>query len=127
MIDPISLAEIFGAHNYAPLPAMLATAITIGILSGFRWIERWMPSQVHAQLEVRFRAGDAPAGAEVRHLLTDLGFSVARMSYRLSDDGTTMDYRTVIGSTNPETLDGLAEHLRKNNDLTAFQLVAAED
>src|SRR3954462_13123249 len=38
-------------------PAALATAITLGTLSIFRWIEAWMPAQFYAHHMIRFARG----------------------------------------------------------------------
>ena len=43
------------------LPAALTTALALGALSGFRWIERHIPTEAYAQFAVGFAADARPA------------------------------------------------------------------
>src|SRR6266850_5540223 len=45
-------------------PAMLATVLVLGILSAFRWIEAWMPSESVASHYIRFERAQTMSEAE---------------------------------------------------------------
>jgi putative Mg2+ transporter-C (MgtC) family protein len=69
------------------LPAMLTTALVLGVLSAFRWIETRMPSESYVYHYIRFDRNAAIPEEEVRAILAEHGFTVANMSYRIARDG----------------------------------------
>lgn len=120
-----ALGILFGVGFY--YPAVLATLLTVGVLSGFRWIEDRMPRQFYAHIMVRFPRERAPAAAEVRQLLREHGFTVANMSYGLSAGGAMMDYGTVIRTASHVNIERLAESLRAVENLAEFQITPTGD
>lgn len=108
-------------------PAILGTVLTLGILSVFRWIEAKLPSYCYAQHSIRFDRCNAMEEEQVRTLLTTHGFTVANMSYRVSDDGLSFEYRMVIWTDNFENLSKLAVTLRNLGDVRAFQISPTGD
>ena len=56
-----------------------------------------------------------------------LGFTVANMSHRLSDDGLNFEYRMVIRTTNPQNLSELAVALRELKTVRAFRISPTGD
>src|SRR3954453_6111477 len=52
-----AIGIMIGAGFY--FPAAAATVGTLGVLSGFRWIERHLPSESYAHLWVKFTRADA--------------------------------------------------------------------
>jgi putative Mg2+ transporter-C (MgtC) family protein len=103
-------------------PAMLATALVLGILSAFRWIEARMPSEAYAYHYIRFDRNNAMPEEEVRALLAQHGFTVANMSYRITRDGPCFEYRMVIRTTNPHNTAHLAAALRKLELVREFRI-----
>jgi putative Mg2+ transporter-C (MgtC) family protein len=75
---------------------VLATALVLGILSGFRWIEVRMPTQSFANHTIRFARAHVMPEAELRKLLDRIGFSIADLSFRLSDGGRFFEYRMIL-------------------------------
>ena len=59
-------------------PALIATILTLGTLSVFRWIENQIPAQFYAQFVIRFARNEAMPEAEMRRMLEDYGFTIAR-------------------------------------------------
>jgi putative Mg2+ transporter-C (MgtC) family protein len=108
-------------------PAVLATALTVGVLSLFRWIEAWMPSHSYAHLYIRFDRNDAVPEDEIRDLLRKHGFTIANMSYRVTDDGASFEYRMVIRTTDANNTRMLADYLRKWQRILAFQVSPTGD
>lgn len=109
------------------MPAVLATVLTLGILSLFRLIERRMPTQTFVHHQLRFDRDDAISEEEIRKLMREHGFSIANMSYRILEDGSSFEYRMVLRSTRTDQLPGLADALRKWKRVKSFQLAPAGD
>lgn len=102
-------------------PAVLATVITLGILSIFGWLEKRVPTQFYAHLLIRFARDAIMPEADMRRLLTSHGFSIANLGYRLDSDGGFFEYRMVIRSgsaahagrlSNTLSLDGTVREFR---------------
>jgi putative Mg2+ transporter-C (MgtC) family protein len=103
-------------------PAILATALVLGILSAFRWIEAWMPSEAYAYHYIRFDRNDAMPEEEVRALLAQHSFTVGNMSYRVTRDGPSFEYRMTIRTTDPNNTAHLAAALRKLELVREFRI-----
>jgi putative Mg2+ transporter-C (MgtC) family protein len=108
-------------------PAILATALTLGILSLFRKIEALMPSQSYAHHSIRFDRSDVLAEHEVRKIMADHGFNVANMSYRITDDGLQFEYRMVLRSDDARNISSLSTYLLNLRQVKTFQLSPTGD
>ena len=109
------------------VPAVLATLLTLATLSFFRWIEDRIPSHFYAHHFVRFDRDGVMPERELKGFLENLGFTVANMSHRLSDDGVYFEYRMVIRTTNPRNLSELAVALRELKTVRAFRISPTGD
>lgn len=108
-------------------PAILATLLTLGVLSAFRWIEARMPSHAYAHHALRFDRDAAMTEGDVRAMLEAHGFTIANMSYRVSDDGQSFEYRMVIRTTDPANTSHLADTLRRQPLVRAFRISPTGD
>jgi len=108
-------------------PAALATVLTLGILSAFRWLEARLPSHSYARHVLRFDRADVMSKDEIRALLAQHGFSIANMSYRATEDGTSFEYRMTIGSIDPGANARLADDLRALARVRAFRISPTGD
>jgi len=108
-------------------PAALATVLTLGILSAFRWLEARLPSHSYARHVLRFDRADVMSEDEIRALLAQHGFSIANMSYRATEDGTSFEYRMTIGSIDPGANARLADDLRALPRVRAFRISPTGD
>lgn len=108
-------------------PALVATGMTLGILSLFRWIEARMPSQFYAYHSIRFNRNAVVPEKQIRELLNEHGFTVKNISYRVADEGQSFEYRMMICTTNGKNTRELADHLRKWDKVLAFQLSPTGD
>ncbi len=97
-----SIGILFGIGFY--FPAIVATLLTLGTLSLFRWIEAIMPSQYYARLHVRFKRQELLPEPELRDLITAHGFSVANLSYQLADEGKVFEYQMTSPRRQPRQL-----------------------
>ena len=63
----------------------------------------------------------------MQRLLREHGFTVANMSYRLSNEGKVFEYRTVIKTRKKADAERLAEHLRKAEHVIGFSITPTGD
>src|SRR5687768_10529994 len=70
-----ALGILVGVGFY--FPALLATGITLGVLTIFRWIEAKAPSIFYAHCVVRFARENAMSEDELRALIQGQGFAIA--------------------------------------------------
>ncbi|SNS55417.1 putative Mg2+ transporter-C (MgtC) family protein [Noviherbaspirillum humi] len=108
-------------------PAVLATVLTIGILSVFRRIESRMPSHSYVHHQIRFRRHEAMTVDELRQMLGRFGFSVANISYRIPDDEDSIEYRMVLRTDDPGNTASLAAFLLERKEVRTFQLSPTGD
>jgi putative Mg2+ transporter-C (MgtC) family protein len=108
-------------------PAVLATILTLGILSLFRKIEAWMPTQVYAHHALRFDRNNALPEERVRQLMKDHGFNVANMSYRLTEDGAHFEYQMILRSGNAHNFSALATSLLNMEQVRSFRISPTGD
>lgn len=120
-----AIGILLGIGFYAP--AVLATVFTIGTLSFFRWIEAKLPSHYYAHHFIRFDRNNVMPEPELRTFLAQNGFTVANMSYRVSDDRLSFEYRMVIRTIDPENLSSLAVALRQMETVRAFRISPTGD
>lgn len=64
------------------LPAVIATALTLGVLSLFRWIEKQVPYKTYARLEIRF-SGSPEAEEALRAAVAAHEFKISSISYEV--------------------------------------------
>jgi putative Mg2+ transporter-C (MgtC) family protein len=105
----------------------LATALTLGVLAGFRWIEAAIPTQQYAQHLVRFDRGNVLAEGDLRTLLRGHGFSVSGLSYGLTHEGRMFEYRMMIRTNHPDNYARLAASLGALEQVREFHISPAGD
>lgn len=109
------------------LPAIMGTVLTLTTLSLFRWIESRIPAHFYAQHFIRFDRDKAMSKEELERFLLGHGFTIANLSYRLSDDGIFFEYRMVIRTNDPENLSLLAVALRDLALVRTFRISPTGD
>jgi len=108
-------------------PAGIATAMTLIVLSVFRWIERSMPIEFYANLVVDFiRSSNLPE-SDLRALVERHGFVIANMNYGVTGDGKTFEYKMVIHSPDRNKTRELAEALNALPTVMAFHISPTGD
>ncbi len=120
-----AIGILFGIGFY--FPAILATALTVGILSVFRWIEAHMPSQSYAHHVLRFDRDRVMSEEAVRALIREHGFTIANMSYQASEDGESFEYQMVIRSTDGRKTAELARTLLHLQQVRSFRIAPTGD
>lgn len=120
-----AIGILFGIGFY--FPAILTTALVLGILAMFRWIEDRMPSQLYAHHHIRFDRDRVMPEGELRALLAEHGFTIANMSYRVVDNGQFFEYRMVIRTTDQRNTARLARDLCELAHVREFRISPTGD
>jgi len=108
-------------------PAFIATALTFGALSLFRWIEERVPVAFYTQLLIRFARDETMPENAIRSLLRKLGFSIANLHYRLDTQEGFFEYRMVIRTDNMENVQALSKALKELPSVIEFRLSPTRD
>ena len=116
-----ALGILFGIGFY--YAAMFDTLLTLGVLSVFRWIETKLPVQSYAHFQISFGRDNRIPEQELRSLLEQHNFSVANMSYRITNSGSDFEYRMIIRTTDPRNPPKLAERLSQIPAVREFRIM----
>ena len=108
-------------------PAGIAAALTLIVLSVFRWIERKMPIEFYANLTVAFVRNATLPEEELRGMVERQGFAVANMNYGVTGEGKTFEYQMVIHSPERGNTRQLSEALNAMPSVTAFRIAPTGD
>ncbi len=120
-----AIGILMGAGLYAA--GALATALTLGVLSLFRYIEQRFPSQIYARHALQFTRGSALSQSAVRKLLSEHGFKVSEFSYSLVSGAEVVEYRMAIQTVHSENMDRLAETLTSLPNVRGFTISPGGD
>jgi putative Mg2+ transporter-C (MgtC) family protein len=108
-------------------PAGIATALTLIVLSVFRWIERRMPIEFYANLTVAFARSATLSEEELRSIVQGKGFIIANMNYAVNGDGLTFEYQMVIHSPDRDKTRDLSLALNALSSIKAFRISPTGD
>ena len=103
-------------------PAILATGLTLGILSIFRIAEAKMVTESYAHHTIGFARHDTMPEQELRNLLTQHHFKVANLGYRILPDRDLFEYHMIIKTMDPHNMGPLAETLRTMEKVREFRI-----
>jgi putative Mg2+ transporter-C (MgtC) family protein len=106
-------------------PAVLGTVMVLAVLAVFRMIETRLPNEIYAHHHLKFERAAAMAEDAVRDMIRNHGFSIAELSYRLTDGGRRFEYRMVISTRDRTNSDKLARHLRGLPEVVEFSISPA--
>jgi len=120
-----AIGILAGVGFYFPL--LLSVALTLGVLSLFRWIEARMPSQSYYHFEVRFSRSEAMTERQLRELVESHGFSIANFSYRLDAEGRVRRHSMTIRSVERSSAGRLSETLEANPAVMEFRIAPTGD
>jgi putative Mg2+ transporter-C (MgtC) family protein len=120
-----AVGVLCGAGFYYPV--VLCTALTLGTLSLFRWIEGHMPALSYVRYAVRFEVRQVMSEADFRALIAAQGFSVAEIGYRQNTVGQYLEYRGVIRTKDVRNMRRLTDALRALPAVMEFSLEPASN
>jgi len=107
-------------------PAIIATVMTVGVLSLFRIIEAKLPGQCYVHHQVSFDRCQAMPEKELIDLLQQQGFSVSNTSYRVTED-STFEYRMIIRTADLNNVSRLSDFWRTQNHVREFRISPTGD
>jgi putative Mg2+ transporter-C (MgtC) family protein len=108
-------------------PAIVATGLTLGTLSVFRWIETVMPTLHYGRLTVRFRRQAHMPEPELTRLIRAHGISGAEPSYHLKEGGKFFEYQMTIRTQDTHNYQRLAETLSGMKKVCEFRIAPTGD
>jgi putative Mg2+ transporter-C (MgtC) family protein len=108
-------------------PVVIATLLTLGTLSVFRFIEARMPAISYVQHTVRFPLHRAVPEPEYRTIVAEHGLKASEFSYRVSAEAGYTEYRLVLSTRDLGSERRLAATLAKNPDILEFRLEPSGD
>lgn len=109
------------------VPAVLATILTLGTLSVFRWFERRLPSHYYAHQTISFDRDNVMTESDLKAFMANDGFDVVNISYRTTEEARAFEYKMVICTTNQKNLSQLAVSLRQLDSVRDFSISPTGD
>lgn len=107
--------------------AAVTAASVLGTLSVFRWFEMRMPSWLFALHAIKFGRDAVMPEDRLRDLICRHGFTIANMSYRLTDEGRNFEYTMTIRTRKREDMARLAVTLRQLSGVVEFRISQTGD
>ena len=120
-----AIGVLAGIGFYFPL--VFTVAVTLGVLSVFRWIEARMPAQVYYHFDVRFARAAAMSEPALRALVESQGFSIANFGYRLDGEGRIRRNSMVIRSADRSAVRRLSETLDSSEQVLEYRIAPTGD
>jgi putative Mg2+ transporter-C (MgtC) family protein len=102
--------------------AAFGAAVTLAILAAFRLIELRLPTEFYAHHSLMFARGAVMAEDKLRRLIGEHAFSIANLSYRLSEGGKFFEYGMVIKTRDRRNADALSRHLSELPEVLEFRI-----
>lgn len=109
------------------VPAALTTALTLGTLSLFRWIERKMTTETFAEFVIRFAAENPMNEPELRDYVAEFGFSTAHVTHRFRRGENQVEYRMVLRTIDQTSIRRLAESLQTRANVDEYRIAPTGD
>ncbi len=107
--------------------AVFCTALTLGALSLFRWLEAVMPTQHYAKLRVRTRLADHVTLEELQDLIANHLCIATSPGYALEEGGKSMRYEFTVRTRDTTNFRRLADALIALKKTPEFQIVPTSD
>jgi len=120
-----AIGVLIGVGFYSA--AMIGTALALGTLSLFRWVEAHLPTESYANFMVRFKRDAALSEAELRALVAQHGFSLHNMSFRLHREVGELEYRTVLRTMKWSNLEKLSSMLSRDPRVLEYRIAPASE
>ncbi|NOZ51858.1 MAG: MgtC/SapB family protein [Gammaproteobacteria bacterium] len=105
------------------LAGMLATVLTLVILSVFGWIEKRMPVRRYSRLIVRFKTRTVMKRTEIDEIINRFAIRASNPSYQLEGKGRYLEYRMTIFTNHADNFQKLAHCLSTMDDIHEFTIM----
>jgi putative Mg2+ transporter-C (MgtC) family protein len=120
-----AIGILMGAGLY--FTGAVATVLTLGVLSVFRSIEARFPVHLYASHRIRFDRGNAMPVDRLRSLLSENGFGLSGLSFWLTEDGRSFEYRMTIETLHHRNFERLAAALGAIESVREFTVSPSGD
>ncbi|HLQ27028.1 MAG TPA: MgtC/SapB family protein [Acidiferrobacterales bacterium] len=120
-----SIGILIGVGFY--FTAVAATAITLGVLVLFRWIEAITPALHYGRLHVRFSRQQVLAEEDLFKIIDTHGISRANLTYHLDEQGKTFEYQMTIRTHARANYKKLAATLINMENIVEFHIIPTGD
>ena len=108
-------------------PVVIATVLTLGTLSMFRWIEARMPALGYLHHIVRFPLNSAVPESDYRDFIAEHGLKASDFSYRVSMESGFTEYHMVLSTRDSGAERRLAAALARKAEVLEFRLAPSGD
>jgi putative Mg2+ transporter-C (MgtC) family protein len=120
-----SLGIIIGMGFY--FAATLATALTLLVLSVFRWFERLLPVEIYGLLMVRCSRADAIPKEKLMDVIREHNIQGTAPSYQLEDGRRFFRYEMTIRTRDATNFYSLSEALSGLKQVSEFSVIPSGD
>jgi len=120
-----AIGILAGIGFYFPL--IVSVALTLGMLSVFRWIEVRMPTHVYYHFDVRFSGDSVMTEDALRTLIESYGFSIANFSYHLDGEPRVLRHTMVLRAIDRSSASRLSEMLKTSDMVREFRIAPTGD
>jgi putative Mg2+ transporter-C (MgtC) family protein len=107
--------------------ATVGAVATLSVLAAFRFLERRLPTEFYAHHSLTFEHGGVMGEPDLRRLLSEHGFTIANLSYRMSDADKRFEYRMIIKARDRRNAEALSRHLCELPEVLAFSIAPTGD
>lgn len=120
-----AIGILAGIGFYFPLA--ISVAMTIGVLSTFRWLERRMPAQNFYLFDVHFSRDSVMEEDDLRMLVNKAGFSIANFSYHYDRKDRLKRHSMTLRSLDKSSAAQLYAFLEGNESILKFRITPTGD
>ncbi len=120
-----AIGILAGIGFYFPLA--ISVALTIGVLSTFRWLERRMPAQSFYLLDVHLARDAILKENDLRKIVEKSGFSIANFSYQYDRKDRETRHRMTLRTLNKSSAAQLFDSLEGNEFILKFKIIPTGD
>ena len=120
-----AIGILSGAGFYGPVA--LATVLTLGTLSVFRWIEGRMPMLAYVAFVVRFALDRPLDETAFRALVEAHGMRVSQLGYHLDAAAGYLEFQGTVRTQDKTSLRRLSDALRQTPAVIQFTLAPSGD
>jgi len=115
-----AIGILFGIGFY--FAAAVGAAATLAILAAFRLLELRLPAEFYAHHSIIFDRSAVMTEDALRRLVGAQGFTIANLSYRLTDSGKLFEYAMVIKSRDRKNAEMLSRELSRLPEVLEFRI-----
>jgi len=120
-----AIGILAGIGFYFPLA--VSVAMTVGVLSTFRWLERHMPAQTFYQFDVHCTRDAAVNEEDLRKVVKKAGFSIANFAYQFDCKDRARRHRMLLRTLNRSSAAHLFDALESDQSILKFKITPTGD